>query len=732
MMGKRFLGIAGVVFFSWSVAQAHDFAYPRLSDYPTPFNQEGLDNDYEVSSDIQSNGLYTLYPMVKVGTYSIGNPGTIFNTYNQYTLEKGGDNASWPTVHFGDAVYPIYCNVPQLMNAQEVYPLIQAKNPQLINARYPALNELPPLILPNTLSVGVTESQANPNEMVRLINTNGWLPNVPGLTDFIAFTPDYGLLTRGPGREYGVVSLGWPYLSGFASKQLLAFQIAPNGIGYENIYAQKHYVTQFQDAFVGLMRGAYDIKDAVQFIGKTGLYAHIGSPSPYPAPSWLNHGVYLRISPYCGFRSNLKRWYTPLRINAILNNTSGLFVRYNGMVEVPIEQNVNSVVNIQVINPSTDDIVASYPVTGQPKTVNIQLPIGQYRLRVMGPQYLSVRGQVYFIEPALQEVNLNHHMTLTVRYQKVSAAPIKVLPLVIQTWRDALNPLTLLNLTSQPMAVVRKDSEGLGGFQLDNVVPPSQAGLMDVYLKEARWDEVSVDNTGKLTSAALPRLWLGFPGESYSQVLSLNSNDPTESQLYMNKSFEVTAQKKNGRLTCTIVAPTESVFALHNIRDQNSGYQISLYVTNVQGEWTKVATQAVIWKPWSVSFNENHWQTVAHATQGVMVPQLLYPLGVQQLQSAYLPGKLTMRAYVLLRLDALSIPVWNSQIYQTVFSSKSPGGYVVSGLGNAVGLVNQLGGVPYNNSVSFSFDNDAASNRCLLVAQPLGGDQILESINTGS
>ncbi|MGB6976632.1 MAG: hypothetical protein WBE18_04160 [Gammaproteobacteria bacterium] len=57
---------------------------------------------------------------------------------------------------------------------------------------------------------------------------------------------------------------------------------------------------------------------------------------PFPAPKWLQFGVYMPIQPMPGFQRNLIRCYTPWGAWNLLNNTSGLFVRQDGSVEFPL------------------------------------------------------------------------------------------------------------------------------------------------------------------------------------------------------------------------------------------------------------------------------------------------------------------------------------------------------------------------------------------------------------
>jgi hypothetical protein len=52
-------------------------------------------------------------------------------------------------------------------------------------------------------------------------------------------------------------------------------------------------------------------------------------------PSWLQYGIYLPIQPMPGFQRNLVRWYTAWGAWNELNNTSDLFVRADGTIELP-------------------------------------------------------------------------------------------------------------------------------------------------------------------------------------------------------------------------------------------------------------------------------------------------------------------------------------------------------------------------------------------------------------
>jgi hypothetical protein len=56
---------------------------------------------------------------------------------------------------------------------------------------------------------------------------------------------------------------------------------------------------------------------------------------PFPNPVWLQNGVYTHFQPMPGFQRNLLRYYTAWGSFNLLNNTSGLFVRNDGAVELP-------------------------------------------------------------------------------------------------------------------------------------------------------------------------------------------------------------------------------------------------------------------------------------------------------------------------------------------------------------------------------------------------------------
>jgi len=66
----------------------------------------------------------------------------------------------------------------------------------------------------------------------------------------------------------------------------------------------------------------------------TGL---IGGDYPFPDPAkhWLQQGAFMCYQPGPGFQSNLLRRYTPWGAWNLLNNTSGLFVKADGTVEIP-------------------------------------------------------------------------------------------------------------------------------------------------------------------------------------------------------------------------------------------------------------------------------------------------------------------------------------------------------------------------------------------------------------
>ncbi|MBL8291686.1 MAG: hypothetical protein JNN08_07615 [Bryobacterales bacterium] len=79
-------------------------------------------------------------------------------------------------------------------------------------------------------------------------------------------------------------------------------------------------------------------KHLISRAGDTTFHSKIAAaiPAGYPFPTgWLDKGVYLPVQPMPGFQRNLIRFYTAWGAWNLLNNTSGLFVRSDGSVELP-------------------------------------------------------------------------------------------------------------------------------------------------------------------------------------------------------------------------------------------------------------------------------------------------------------------------------------------------------------------------------------------------------------
>jgi hypothetical protein len=94
---------------------------------------------------------------------------------------------------------------------------------------------------------------------------------------------------------------------------------------------------------------------------------------PFPDPVWLKDGIYTHCQPMPGFQRNLLRYYTAFGSFNLLNNTSDLFVRNDGSIELPayeegggyktyplVIQNWDAIQRYTVINEADDVIPLSY------------------------------------------------------------------------------------------------------------------------------------------------------------------------------------------------------------------------------------------------------------------------------------------------------------------------------------------------------------------------------------
>ena len=97
--------------------------------------------------------------------------------------------------------------------------------------------------------------------------------------------------------------------------------------------------TQYKDPSTGdFTTGAYSTL-VQNYIAKLLDTAKGGPGYPFPSPTWLSSGTYMPLQPQAGFQGNLLRWYTAWGAWNLIDNTSGLFVRANGDVEIPVDSN---------------------------------------------------------------------------------------------------------------------------------------------------------------------------------------------------------------------------------------------------------------------------------------------------------------------------------------------------------------------------------------------------------
>jgi hypothetical protein len=723
-LGRWGIGVSLLV---WVAQACAVYSYPHISDYPTAMNQGAISDYYWTLSDYGPNGVYLPYPMVKVGTYETGTSDSMVNTYDQYTLQSKGDSSTSPTLTFAGTSYPIYCNVPQIMNVANAYTLATARSSTLFNTGSALLNGLPPLNVENQLSMIAVASKGNPNEMAWLANAHGWLPNLPGITDYVAFTPDMALLDalfNDGDVDAGMVALGWGYQSDHSVAPLVAYQVSSEGSVLLDVNGTKSYVPDQANSLLALIRGQYNVNDAIAFMTGAGAYSTAQEQYPFPAPQWLTQGAYFDVTPYCGFRRNLIRWYTPFGGYGLLNNTSGLFVRRDGSVEVPLIHTTAPSVVLQVVDLAHDAVVATINVTGAKQTKAFTLPLGHYRIRIAGPSHLLIQGKIYQVSASLVQVDLKGNQTVQVQYQLMQKAPPdQAVPWVIQSWRHANNPLTLLNLNSGSLSIVRQDQPGFNEFQLENVVPSQQAGVIDVYQYHHLWNSASAHTTGQLTAQSAPAVWLGFPGVPYYHTVLPDDAKATEPNGAGNKPFQVKATFKKNHLTCELRVTDTTMAALYPKSVAQQSYQASLYVTSGHGQWIRVATVAMQWLSQQLQIGSNTWMASAErAPMGAFVPQLLYPIDAAQIEaSVWQQGQLSIRAIPLVRFSNARVPYWDGRVYQTTWDLALPNAHEqTSGLGGALGLNNQVGQVAYTYSASFAFANANPENRCLIVTEPVG------------
>ncbi|RJR40958.1 MAG: hypothetical protein C4567_10185 [Deltaproteobacteria bacterium] len=304
--------------------------YPNVGPYPTP-----MGNAFQQQGAYNADGTLAANPVIDAGA--------VKKNGIAYSLRKltTGD-----TLTFNGTVYTVYSAIPNFMTIDQAYRQTAAQyDPQ-------ALENID-FVIPATLNRGrrtavSAAASLSPytNELAYLTQPSTdaqyFIPNLcnaagkhNGLTEHIFWTVDAykgqpGYQPNGPG--YHLTGYGWAQESQEVNQPFAIYQLPMDGGGPCGTQLVQAAATPF-NYWLQLFSNQGNVKTSC-YNAITGLATY-----PFPDPVWLKNGIYTHFHPMPGFQRNLLRYYTAWGSFNLLNNTSGLFVRNDGSVELPAYHN---------------------------------------------------------------------------------------------------------------------------------------------------------------------------------------------------------------------------------------------------------------------------------------------------------------------------------------------------------------------------------------------------------
>lgn len=261
-----------------------------------------------------------------------------------YILKKLQNEES---INFDTKNYIVYSVVPQELSIDYAYKNIRnyydANSVKDLDINYdqlpPQLNEGKPTSPVNS----VPEQTVVPgnNDQVFVINSALYIPNLPnspglhdGATANVYWSVDPYINRQGyqpNGPNYHMIGYGWSVESRDINKSIYLQNLTNDG----GTSLGAVFVEQAQppfNYFKKLVQHQYSVDNYLNTIDAN------KATYPFPKPNWLKHGIYMPLNPMPGFQRNFIRWYTPWGAWNLLNNTSDIFVRSDGSVELPAYQ----------------------------------------------------------------------------------------------------------------------------------------------------------------------------------------------------------------------------------------------------------------------------------------------------------------------------------------------------------------------------------------------------------
>jgi len=373
--GIKFFLVGIILVMIWAPINSGLAQYINVGTYPVPMQplpQQGTTTfpykDPVSGATYNSDGTNPYYPVTYTGTQTVS---TI--TYNLQKLSISDPRYGSDSITFKGQNYTVYSAVPQANTIDYAYKNISPSTPSpyydpnaltgidftipnKINGGNPTAVATTPTLSPYTHEwVYLTTPPSDPNSFY-------FIPNLPnssptshdGLTANIYFVSDPYLNRTGYaplGPTYHLTAYGWASNATFVNNPYVIKWLNSTGgqaIGETDITATppfnywKHSILgadqQISNIATQIMQGLQQNDTQYPFPS--------GTPSNYlnwlvtqnPDNTYKMNGVYMHVQPQPGFQRNLLRYYTAWGTADIYNQSSDLFVRSDGTIELPAVQ----------------------------------------------------------------------------------------------------------------------------------------------------------------------------------------------------------------------------------------------------------------------------------------------------------------------------------------------------------------------------------------------------------
>lgn len=370
------------------VTQGSAQAYPNVGTFPIPMqpNPPGTTFPYQdplSGGAFNMDGTNSLNPVISAGTQTVSSV-----TYNLQTLTSN------TSITFKGQNYTVYSAVPQNMtvdnaykNSSQFYDPTSLTNidftiPSTINGGNPtalATNQPPttPTVSPYTgEKVYLTTPPTDPNSLYFVPNLPNSTGSHNGLTANIYFVGDSYIGKPGYAPDTSTYPNGAPHLT-------------PYGWASNPTYVNASYLIYYLDSAGGNNTGNTTViannpvnywKHSIQGFDSsvanlaTQIMQGVQTDANYPFPSgtsanylnWLvtlissnpntykMNGLYMHVQPQPGFQRNLLRYYTAWGSADIYNQSSDLFVRADGTIELPAVQTAGTWQYVSIVAQTWD------------------------------------------------------------------------------------------------------------------------------------------------------------------------------------------------------------------------------------------------------------------------------------------------------------------------------------------------------------------------------------------